>query len=289
MKNRSVLDSPRLKEMKRKKFLVLRNKILLSLFTFLLIFVSLGLFSRWHQINIQSIEVLGNKVVETEDIKKVVEENINGKYLWLFSKKNSLIYPKDKIQANLYDSFKRLKDISFEVKNMKVLEINLKERLGAYTWCGENLPGEEFKLEDTECYFMDDMGYIFDKAPYFSGDVYFRFFGKVEKDKENPAGAIYLKGKFKELTSFVENISKMGLEPSLLLAKEDGDMEIYLALNTNLTSTLKIIFKSESDLNKIAENLQAAINTEPLKSDLIKKNPPLSYIDLRFGNKVYFK
>jgi nucleoside-diphosphate-sugar epimerase len=37
------------------------------------------------------------------------------------------------------------------------------------------------------------------------------------------------------------------------------------------------------------ENLDAAIDTEPLKSKLKNKFSSLEYIDLRYGNKVYDK
>jgi hypothetical protein len=51
----------------------------------------------------------------------------------------------------------------------------------------------------------------------------------------------------------------------------------------------EIIFKIDSDFQKIAENLQAAITTEPLQTDFKNKYSSLLYIDLRFGNKVYYK
>jgi len=42
-------------------------------------------------------------------------------------------------------------------------------------------------------------------------------------------------------------------------------------------------------MQNIKENLDTALNTEPLKSDFKKKYSSLEYIDLRFGNKVYSK
>ena len=47
--------------------------------------------------------------------------------------------------------------------------------------------------------------------------------------------------------------------------------------------------KMTSDFQKIAENLQAALATEPLRSDFKNKYSSLLYLDLRYGNKVYFK
>ena len=68
-------------------------------------------------------------------------------------------------------------------------------------------------------------------------------------------------------------------------------MEIFLSKGTSSTSAIgpKIIFKKDADLQNIAENLQAALNIEPLKSKFKNKYSLLLYIDLRFGNKVYDK
>jgi len=70
--------------------------------------------------------------------------------------------------------------------------------------------------------------------------------------------------------------------------KEDGDIEIYLKPVDSLNFP-KIILKSTSDFNKVVENLQSVLTTEPFQSDFKNKYSSLLYIDLRFGNKVYYK
>lgn len=282
MIKRSVLNSPRLKELKRKKNVVLRNKILLSFFSLVVIFIGLGHLSKWQKLNIENIKIMGNKVVETELIEQVVKEDIAGRYLWLFPKTNFLLYPKSKIEQDLAEKFTRLKDISVKVKSMKTLEINLTERTALYTWCGDSLSRQNNTQEENKCYFMDSSGYIFDEAPYFSGEVYFRFFGQIQDN-------YFLKDNFSEIISFIDNLSIMGLKPVSLFAKEDGVIDFYLTSNISPPDAPKVIIKLNSDLNKITENIQTAITTEPLKSDLKTKYNSLLYIDLRFGNKVYFK
>ena len=51
----------------------------------------------------------------------------------------------------------------------------------------------------------------------------------------------------------------------------------------------EIIFKADSDFNQIIENLQSVLTTEPLQTEFKTKYSSLLYIDLRFGNKVYYK
>lgn len=136
---------------------------------------------------------------------------------------------------------------------------------------------------------MDDEGYVFDEAPYFSDEVYFKFFGKTNKPEENPFGSIFLPNNFNKLVVLIDNIENMKLKPSSLLVRDNDSIELYLSSNIPPPNAPKILFKSDSDFVKITENLQTAIATDPLQSDLKNKYSSLQYIDLRFGNKVYFK
>ncbi len=286
--NRGISNSPRLKELKRKQQVILRNKILISLFSVLILLIGLSYLSKWQKLNIENVEIIGNKVVDTELIDQVAREDISGRYLWLFPKTNFLLYPKNKIKDDLAKKFTRLKDISLKINNTNTLEISVSERTAAYTWCGDrpaDNTGPEFIYKEDKCYFTDNTGYIFDTAPYFSGEVYLRFFGKITDSKNSPLGVYFLKGNFERLVSFIENLTKIGLKPAYLLITEDH-VELYLSSGKN---SPKIILKLDSDLNKITENLQTALETEPLKSDFKKKFNSLLYIDLRFGNKVYYK
>ena len=81
----------------------------------------------------------------------------------------------------------------------------------------------------------------------------------------------------------------MGLKPVALYKQDNGDIRVFLSKGKTLSMGPEIIFKSDTDLETVAENLQAALNTEPLQSDFKNKYSSLLYIDLRFGNKVYFK
>jgi hypothetical protein len=290
MKKRSnVLNSPRLKEIKRKKYVTVRNKILLYIVFFFILIASLSFLSRWQEINIVNIEISGNKIIETKNIASVLESNLSGKYLFFFPKTNFIIYPKNQIKDDLTSRFNRLKDIKLTIEDTKNLRVDLSERIASYTWCGDNLPTDNLKLEESKCYFMDDSGYVFDEAPYFSGEIYFRFFGKISKDTDSPLGSIFLQNDLMRLISFKDEVSKTGIKPASFFIKDNNDIELYLSSNIAPPNAPKIIFKKDSDLKKLAENLQVALMADPLKTDIDKKYSSLLYIDLRFGNKVYYK
>ena len=280
---RDILNSPRLTELKKHRRKTILNKILLCLLGLFAVFFLFAYLSRLKTLNISEIQITGNKVVDTEAIKTVVEGQIAGKYLWLFPKSNIFFYPENNIKHELWNEFKRINNINLSINNNKILEISLTERDAKYTWCGEapdliaKLPSEE------QCYFMDANGYIFDIAPYFSGDVYFKFYGVAE------LGSYFLKKNFQPLISFKDILIGMGLKPVALYTTDGGDIQIFLSGGTSLTDVPKILFKADADLENVAENLQAALNTEPLLSKFKNNYSKLQYIDLRFGNKVYDK
>ena len=143
-------------------------------------------------------------------------------------------------------------------------------------------------INDNKCYFLDSDGYIFDKAPYFSGDVYFKFYGDSLLSNENPSGSYLMKDKFSKIIEFKNSIEKMNLKPTSFYLNENGE-EGNFSLFGEPGISPKIIFKVDGDYEKLAENLQAAISVDPLKTNLKTKSSSLLYLDLRFGNKVYYK
>lgn len=287
-KERSILNTPRLEELKRKRRRILRNKVILFTVGFLLVFVGLNYLSRIPALSVKSVEVRGANILDPQNLKDNVQSILDSKFI-LFSKKNVFFYPKKKIKKVLFD-IPRIKSFDVHRENFNNLVIDIVERDSKYTWCGDNLPVDNLNPKDNKCYFMDENGYIFDEAPYFSGNVYFKFFGKTKNsDTETPTGSYFLPDNFEKFLLFKSNLEMMGLKSSAFLVKDDGDMELYLTSNSALSNTPKIVFKSDADLERVAENLQAVITTEPFATDFRNKYASLLYIDLRFGNKVYYK
>jgi len=280
MQKRNVLNSPRLLKLKKGRRRVILVKILLSVFALLVIFAGLVYISRVPFFNIKGVEITGNKAVDAENIKISIEKEIAGNYLKLFPKTNILFYPKNNIKKELFNQFKKLKDINFSIKDNKILEVSVTEREAKYLWCGENLvvgaPSDE------KCSFVDESGYVFELAPYFSGNVYFKFFGPL-------AGDYFFPDIFGKVLAFKDTLIHMGFKLVSLYILDNGDIKIFLSNSDKTLIGPYITLKADSDFQKVAENLQTALSTEPLQSNFKNKYSSLEYIDLRFGNKVVYK
>jgi cell division septal protein FtsQ len=284
MRNRSVFNSPYLKEAKKKKQHVLRNRTLLYTFLSIAILVGVVFLLRWNKLLIQTVQVSGAKTADSGAMEAVVKNDIAGRYLWVFPKSNFLIYPKSKIKADLAKEFPVLKNISISVNGSQTLSVTVDERQGKYMWCG-NDPATT--TAQSRCYFMDDSGYIFGPAPYFSGSVYFKFFGNV--GSTTPSGVDFFPDIFSKLVSFQQSAADIGVNITSILAKDNGDIEFYLASSVPPPNGPKILINTDADLAKEIQNLQAALATDPLQTNFKTKYSSLQYIDLRYGDKVYYK
>ncbi len=67
--------------------------------------------------------------------------------------------------------------------------------------------------------------------------------------------------------------------------EENGDMKIFL----KNTKDAYIYVNTKDDADYVWITFVSAIDGEPLKSSINKSFEDLNYIDLRFGNKVFYK
>lgn len=285
MQKRDILNSPRLLEIKKRRRKIFLRKFSIFVFLVLVLIASLTYLSRLSRLNITEIKISGNQVTETENIKNVVNDTLSGNYFWFFPKTNIFLYSKNKIIEALATKFQRLKDVNIKTDQNRVLEISVTERIPKYTWCGEVLPDNADGI--SSCYFLDDTGFIFDEAPQFAGSVYFKFFGKTTGN-ENPIGSAIIPDYFKDFILFKNSLENIGIKPVGFYRIGDGYAKIYLSSNTTSFGP-EIIFKENSDFQKLSENLQSALDVEPFHTDFVKKYYSLLYINLSFGNKVVYK
>lgn len=272
----------------RKKRIKRRVKYGIILFLLATIFGIFIYLAHRPELNISSVELEGGVLVTKEDIELRVFEYLEGKYLWIFPVKNSLWYPRGELEKYLQESFKRIDTISIERKDFHTLSISISERKPFALWC-DTLPGtrtseSEVGVEDTSprCYFMDSNSTVFAEAPIFSGDAYFKYYGIL--DLENPIGQYYLSSttQFAEISSLVLATKKMMLRPQYLVAK--GNDEYALVVSGGA----EIIFDTKKPLEGVIENLEALLKTPELAVPT-SGNLPVEYIDLRFGNKLFYK
>lgn len=286
-KTRDILSSPRVLEIRRTK----RNaNIRISILCFVLLILSivgLSFLSGYKKMTINQVDVIGTKIIGEDEVRDFVNGKISGKYLFLFQKKNSFIYPRDSIYDGLLNQFTRIEKLSLNVKNVNTLEVVIKERFGSYMWCGAKVP-ESILEQGENCYFLNDEGYIFDKAPYVSGSLYFKYYIPLSESKSLLGSQMINSDLFRSFVRLVENVKSANLEPTYLSYEDDDTISLYLKHRDGATNP-RIIFKKDADMRKVGEDIITAMSQKEFKDEINGKYDTLLYIDMRFNNKVFYK
>ncbi len=294
MHNKSEIlkSSSRAIEMKQKKRSRRRLYALGIFFCTIALLVGFSYLSQLRATRIERVVITGNSTIEKDMILKAVQDELFGKYVYLFSKQNGLIYPKKKIEAHLLDVFKRLLDVKIDLTDLHTLNVQVTERDARYLWCGHQYEETIGETSNTQCYYIDGNGYIFSEAPYFSGDVFLKFYGTgLFNSSITPVGQQFLNlTDFNALLKFRDDVAALGLKTYGLVLDPVGEYHLYISpLTADRKVHTKIIFNKKNDLDAIVGNLKAALATEPFATEFKKKFDTLLYIDLRFTNKVYYK
>lgn len=244
----------------------------------LAILILLGLVSyasHLPKVRINEVVLKGGLLVTQKEIKEESLKHISGSYFWLFPKSNAFIYPKNSLEDDLKNKFKRIDTIKIYLEGLNTMIVEITERKPVAIWCN-NLGGEEDK-----CYFIDQNSTVFAEAPDFSGDVYFKYYGLLDKD--SPIGKEYIASstEFTQINNFINLVKSLKIKPLHLIAKEEGEFSLALYGGG------EIFFDVKKSFEVTFQNLETLLKSPDLS--LSGGYLPVEYIDLRYGNKLFYK
>lgn len=283
----SNLTSPQYARRRREQ--LIRQSIVASV-SLLIIFGSLVLIARLSIFQIQSVQIQGNSVTASSDIEAQIAKLNAGNYLWVFPKTNVLLYPKQAILTTLKKQWFRIETASAELagqwRGEAQLRVHIGERTPMYVWCGASAPVVVQAGSGSEtCLYSDETGYLYAEAASFSGTPYVKLYGGLAANAA-PLGAHYLASStpnaFGSALSFISAIGGVdffgaSFKPLALIAKENNEFEVVTAGGT------RIFFTLDQDIQRSIEAFRRVVNSENLTA------VPVEYLDLRYGNKVYYK
>ncbi len=252
-----------------------RKRILLSLFAALIVLsVALVVGLTWIPfIRIHAIEVSGQKSVEKEDVLRVVEAELAGGYLYLFAKSNIFLYPKTAIRQAVLHTFPTFSKVTVSALSFQMLGVSVVERQPVALWCGESI------ASSTSCYLVDEAGIVFAPAVVYSGDAYQKYFG-VLKGESLPRQFLDAT-QFHALSGLADALGqKLGLRVLDVVVDDAGDVRIVFE------NTFALILPLSANQGDIFERFELALHAKPFTAH---KLSDFAYLDLRFGDKLYYK
>lgn len=244
---------------------------------------------------IKKVVVVGNANVTSEEIQRISDDILNSKYLGVFSKRNAFLYPRRTIEATLIETYPRISAVGIETESFEILNIKVKERVAVSVWCAA-----------VQCYLVDENGYIFAEYHQSRSDGLAipgveakvtpvdyeklpKLYGGDQFVGPEPIGkSIFNKKLYLNLRNTITELQKSGLEiASVHVYSRD---EIVFEVNAGG----KLIFSDRKPFEDSLDDLRASLKSSVFvgttsSSSKIVLPPRFEYIDVRFGNKVFYK
>lgn len=255
-----------------------RRKLLLvlSLLGFLAVLFLIVYTARQERFLIDDVAVEGENINEREEVAKAVEQMLDGYYLWLMPRRNFLLYPREGMTKSLLKNFPHLKSVALKLVESRDLVVAVEGRVPTALYCQSVLSD----LQISDCFFLDEDGFIFAPAPSFSGIVYFVY------TKENPLAPaigqnVLPAEEFQRLSKFLEVFKGLKIYSTSL---QIGTKELNLSMSNGGT----LLWRRNADLAIIRADLEAFLGSETVKNEAGFLDR-VSRLDLRTDHKVFFK
>jgi len=292
---KAIIKNTRAQKRKEHVHTFLRHFVIFCVLAFVLT-GALAWASGYERFTIVTVRVEGARLVDSDMVVASVEKVINGRYGYLFSKRNILVYPRTDILAAVLDSSHRIVSATLHVEGNELV-VFLEERKPSFVWCpvaaatfttptvvvGVSPDAANTSIDDadttdttTGCYFTDRDGMIYGSASSFSGPIFFTWYAPLLDSVPVPEGNRFLsEHDFIAATAFISELKKIGFKPKTGTLT-DTEISIRLSNGEDL------IFNKGQDSSELIANFTTAQNALP-------EGTALQYMDLRFGTKVFYK
>lgn len=278
-----TINSPRLKDKKRKERRILWVVIPLIILSFGYLFTR---FLAMSFLQIDTVAVRGTTTINPQVIQNEVSKFIEGNYLYLIPRSNTFLYPESAIIADIQKNFPIIKDIAVTHEGRTTLRIDLTEHNPSALWCEGEFIYHTFG--ETPCYYLTEEGYLYARALPGDDRTYVRYYGM---STSTPAlgTQLFTPTRFHQFDQFSQGIIRMKLPVLGISVGNTGDHELYV-LTSVATSTeyATIYFNERVPLSKTLENLSQFVANK--KDSLLRQaTTTLEYIDVRYGNTIFSK
>ena len=271
--------------MRERRRIVIRITILLVL---LLSLIGGSLYAlTWEGFRIQDVVVSTNGALSPQEVTELAMSHIHGSSLLFVPRTSIFLLDTKGLQSTILDTFPRIDSIQVRRTSITSAVIQIRERASEALWCGDVVPPIAYARSSARvtsaeeawgtCYLLDHSGYIYARAPVYTGSQYPRYYGSLEKAQ--PVGQHFIDtGEFLTLQHFFDVLEKKQLEPVALLLLDERDMEVYLG------NGLRIIAARDHAPEALTNRIHASLEAEVF--DLSRR---IDYVDFRFGSKVFVK
>ncbi len=262
-----------------------------------LIFFGLGLGTysalSHKKFTITEVFVDGISILTEDAVLGTVDEYFSRKNFFGIARRQYFFASPTAIEGVLRSSFPRIKDILIVKSFPRAIRITIRERSIWGTVCsfsagagsrtgGKNIQGVgsttlSISIENESCVYIDDGGFAFAPAPFLEGFLTKKIF--TDEQDIKVGGSAVPENEIILYENMIRSFKAVGASITAMLFEKDlpRDARAY-------AGTWYVLIARDADPEKLVEVLKPILETE-----VRGRLDELQYIDLRFGNKVFYK
>ncbi len=256
--------------LKQKKKNVRKVKTYLWLVAALLVLIGLIYVLRMPYIQITEVEVTGNAFVSTQEIKNETETILNSSILGFIPRRNIFIFSQRELEMHIK---KNPAVVSVNIKKdfFNKLTVTIVEQEKEIIYCTST--------DHTECLYINKTGFIYAKLSDFvipeQEVIIYSELGQKHIEDRILDEKLYI-----NVVSFIKSTTRYDIKIGKVYIKSDQTLEFVTR------DGVRIITSIYDDFEKDFSNLIALFEKQILTKEQL---PQIEYIDVRFGNKVFYK
>lgn len=223
------------------------------------------------QLTVNEVRVEGTEQIPASFVKTYVESELaDGSYHFI-ARDNIFIYPKDVLERAVVGFFPRIKSAHVSRASLfaQAITVVVEERSPFAKWCGLDV-----------CYLLDESGFVYTNASSTDAvpSTQYVFHGGVNITKP-PIGQTFASTHMPGLVLLLRTLEQDGYAPQSVTVIDDKDFSVTLGRGFALKASYG------ADPQQLVRDMRLVLGSDKLTG----KESELEYVDLRFGNRVYYK
>jgi cell division septal protein FtsQ len=246
------------------------KKIKITLYVILFLSLIFGFFyaMKHPKLNVSVIDIVDNTFSNTSKLEARVSSSLDGNVFFFIPKTNALFLPRFEIEESIKEEAPEISTIDIDLKGFNNIEVSI----------NEFEPKLLLEVKDKN-YFVNEFGDVFMEAPLLhSHDDLLSFFNDLEEVeiRDNVIDADFLRS----INLFSEKLNNLDIRVHGV--SHEGEDVYYIKTDLGFD----ILVSSQDNLEISFENIKTILENGTLSREQL---PDVNYIDLRFGNKVFYK
>ncbi|MGE5540761.1 MAG: cell division protein FtsQ/DivIB [Bacillota bacterium] len=252
-----------------------RRRLLIIGITLLVLFVAALIFLAWQPwLRVTSVHAEGP---HGDEIASLVKSDLEGTRFFIIPRNSIFFLPEKSVRERILTAFPDVSAVSLGPESLNALRVRSVGRASVFWWCGTS-----YANALTTCYDTDSEGLVFGQATAVSTTtdtgvlrVYLPV-ADADASRETPVGAhVADPARIPGVLDFVKAVRTLGADVVAVELRSD-EADLYTKAGTRIT----YVIGKEQEAAALAASSFPSLNLN---------DGSLSYVDLRFSGKAYFK